>query len=126
MSTTREPSAMGYIDGFVVAVPRSNRDAYRQHAELALAIFLEHGALRGVEGWGDDVPVGQRTDFRRAVQAEENEVVLFSWIEWPSKSVRDAAMPTIFADPRLKDEAMPFDGARMIVGGFEPIVDAKR
>ena len=114
---------MAYIDGFVVPVPSTNKEAYLAIAATAAAIFREHGALHVVEAWGDDVPDGKVTDFRRAVQAEAGETVVFSWIVWPSKEVRDEAQPKIMSDPRLKADAMPFDGRRMIYGGFRPIVD---
>ena len=115
-----------YIDGFVAAVPTANRDAYRRHAEAAAVVFKEHGALRLVECWGDDVPDGKLTSFPMAVKAQADETVVFSWITWPSRQVRDAAMPKVMADPRLKPEAnpMPFDGKRLIYGGFSVIVDA--
>jgi len=117
---------MSYVDGFVVAVPKANKEAYRAHAALAAPIFREFGATRFVECWGDDVPEGKVTDFRRAVQAKEDEVVVFSWIEYPSRAVRDACMARVMEDPRLADmsQSMPFDGMRMIFGGFDPIVEA--
>lgn len=116
---------MAYIDGFVAAVPDANREAYRKHAEEAAAFFRDYGALRLVEAWGDDVPVGKQTDFRRAVAAEDGETVVFSWIEWPSKEVRDAAHQKMASDPRMRPQDMPFDGKRMIFGGFTLIVDAR-
>lgn len=117
---------MSYIDGFVVAVPAANKEAYRKLAEKAAPLFREFGATRFVECWGDDVPDGQTTDFRRAVKAEQDEVVVFSWIEYPSKEVRNAANEKMMSDPRMKEmgEQMPFDGKRMIYGGFMPIVEA--
>jgi uncharacterized protein YbaA (DUF1428 family) len=115
---------MPYIDGFVIAVPKANKQKFIDHAKAADAIFMEHGASRVLECWGEDVKSGKQTDFRRAVQAKDDEEVVFSWIEWPDKAARDAAMPKIMADPRLKPETnpMPFDGMRMIFGGFEPVV----
>jgi uncharacterized protein YbaA (DUF1428 family) len=114
-----------YVDGFVLAVPAASKDTFRKQAAEAAPLFKEFGALRVVECWGDDVPEGKITDFRRAVRAEEGEVVVFSWIEYPSKDVRDAANARIMSDPRMKamGEQMPFDGKRMIFGGFMPIVD---
>lgn len=119
---------MSYIDGFVIAVPTANREKFRAHAALADAAFLELGALRVLECWGDDVPEGVQTDFRRAVQAKDDEAVVFSWIEWPDKATRDAAMARMM-DPANADERsdqtknpMPFDGKRMIFGGFVPVV----
>ncbi len=116
---------MSYIDGFIVAVPEQNKQAYRDMAAKASDIFLEYGATRLVECWGDDVPDGKVTDFRMAVKAEPGEVVVFSWIVWPSKEVRDAAHPKFMADPRMNTgEPMPFDGQRMVYGGFTTLFDS--
>ncbi|AUP76950.1 DUF1428 domain-containing protein [Kosakonia oryzendophytica] len=116
---------MKYVDGFVVAVPADRKDAYRQLAAKAAPLFKEFGATRIVECWAEDVPAGNITDFRMAVKAEDHEEVVFSWIEYPSKAVRDAANQKIMADPRMRElgEEMPFDGKRMIYGGFVPILD---
>jgi uncharacterized protein YbaA (DUF1428 family) len=116
---------MSYIDGFVAAVPNANREAYREHAEKAAEVFKEHGATRIVECWGDDVPEGKLTSFPMAVQRKPDETVVFSWVEWPSRQARDAGMAKVMADPRLTPEAnpMPFDGKRLIYGGFETIID---
>lgn len=92
-----------YIDGFVIAVPTANRQAFIEHAEIADRLFMEHGATRVVEAWGDDVPDGKVTDFRRAVQAGDGEVVVFAWIEWPDKATRDAGMKSVMDDPRMKN-----------------------
>jgi len=121
------PGAMGYADGYLLAVPTGNREAYRAMAAKAAAVFQEHGATRLVENWGDDVPDGKVTDFRRAVKAEPGETVLFSWVEWPSRAARDAGNAKIMADPRMQpgDTPMPFDGRRMIYGGFAPLLDVK-
>ncbi len=114
---------MSYIDGFVIAVPNANRAQFIGHAKTFDAIFLEFGATRVVECWGDNVPEGKLTDFRRAVQAEKDESVVFSWIEWPDKATRDAGMEKIMKDPRMPEASkMPFDGKRMIFGGFMPVV----
>jgi uncharacterized protein YbaA (DUF1428 family) len=116
---------MTYIDGFVVPVPASNKEAYRALAAKAAPVFKEHGATRVVECWGDDVPAGKQTDFRRAVAAEDDEIVVFSWVEWPSKAVRDEGSAKLMADPRMQPESeMPFDSKRMIFGGFESLLDA--
>ena len=117
---------MGYVEGFVAAVPAANKESFRRHAAEAAPLFTEFGATRVVECWGDDVPDGKLTDFRRAVQAKEGEAVVFSWIEYPSKEVRDAAHERMRSDPRMKamGETMPFDGKRMIFGGFAPVLDA--
>ncbi len=115
---------MSYIDGFVIAVPDANREAFIAHAKTLDPMFLQHGALRVVECWGDDVPEGSVTDFRRAVQAKEGESVVFSWIEWPDKATRNAGMKKFMEDPRVKDATdMPFDGQRMIFGGFSQVVE---
>ncbi|MDX6752405.1 DUF1428 domain-containing protein [Geminicoccaceae bacterium 1502E] len=117
---------MSYVDGFVAAVPTANREAYRRHAEAAVSVFREHGALKLVECWGDDVPEGKLTSFPMAVKCRPDETVVFSWILWPSREVRDEGMRKVMADPRMHPDSnpMPFDGKRMIYGGFEMIVDA--
>lgn len=117
---------MAYIQGFVVAVPAANKEAYRKLAADASSIFMEFGALRMVESWGDDVPDGQVTDLKRAVKAQDDEVVVFSWFEYADRAARDAANAKMMADPRMEamDKDMPFDGARMIYGGFAGIADS--
>jgi uncharacterized protein YbaA (DUF1428 family) len=114
---------MTYIDGFVAPVPQENKQAYLDHVREALSLFKDHGATRMVENWGDDVPVGKLTDFHRAVQKRDDEAVLFSWVEWPSKDVRDAGMKALEQDTRMKTLVMPFDGRRMIYGGFSAVVE---
>ena len=116
---------MTYIEGFVAAVPTANKDAYRQHADEAAPLFKAFGATRHVEAWGDDVPKGKVTDFHGAVQAKDDETVVFSWLEYPDKATRDAANEKIMADPRMKamGQAMPFDGKRMIYSGFDTLLD---
>jgi uncharacterized protein YbaA (DUF1428 family) len=122
---------MTYIDGFVIAVPKANKQKFIDHAGKADSLFIEMGALRVIECWGDDVPDGKVTDFRMAVKAEADEDVIFSWIEWPDKATRDKCyavmMDPAFKDPRMDpaNNPMPFDGKRMIWGGFSPIVDLK-
>ena len=115
-----------YIDGFVAAVPTANREAYRKHAEAAAVVFKDHGALKLVECWGDDVPDGKLTSFPMAVKKQPDETVVFSWITWPSREARDAGMKKVMADPRIKPEVnpMPFDGKRLIYGGFSVLVEA--
>ncbi len=115
---------MSYVDGFVVPVPAGNKEAYRQMAETAAAVFKEHGATRVVECWGDDVPDGKLTDFKGSVKAEPGEVIVFSWVEWPSKEARDAGNKKMMEDPRMKmPDVNPFDGKRMIFGGFAVLLD---
>ncbi len=120
---------MSYIDGFVLAVPTENKQKFIDHAKKVDSIFTEHGATRVVECWADDVPDGKVTDFGKAVQKTDEETVVFSWIEWPDKKTRDEAMAKMmsedFKDERMDMEKnpMPFDGARMIYGGFDPIIE---
>jgi uncharacterized protein YbaA (DUF1428 family) len=121
-----------YIDGFVIAVPTANRGKFIDHATTADSAFIEMGARRILECWADDVPDGKLTDFRKAVQAKDDETVVFSWIEWPDKATRDAAMAKMTemmkdpskADDRFNPEKnpMPFHGKRLIFGGFAPVV----
>lgn len=119
---------MTYIDGYVLPVPNANMDAYRQLAERTAEVFRRHGALRVVECWGDDVPEGKVTSFTIATQRKDDESVVFSWTEWPSKEVRDAGMKAAMAEfetmPDMVPYRMPFDGMRMFWGGFRPIVEA--
>lgn len=123
---------MTYIDGFVIAVPKANRQKFIDHANHADTLFVEMGAIRVIECWGDDVPAGEQTDFRKAVKATDDEDIVFSWIEWPDKVTRDAGMAKMmspdFADPRMDPATnpMPFDGKRMIFGGFTPVVTLNR
>ena len=117
---------MAYVDGFVVPVPADKKDAYRNMASQGAAVFREYGATQVVECWGNDVPDGKVTDFKRAVKAEAGENVVFSWIVWPSKTARDAGNKKVMEDPRMKmDGDMPFDMQRMFFGGFEVLVDTK-
>ena len=117
---------MSYVDGFVIPVPAGKKEAYRELAALAAPVFKEHGALRVVECWQDDVPDGKVTDFKRAVQAEEGESIVFSWIVWPSREVRDEGNRKVMADPRLEMQGdMPFNTQRMIYGGFTTLLDTE-
>ena len=122
---------MSYIDGFVITVPTANKQKFIDHAKSVDSLFMELGATRILECWGDDVPDGKLTDFRRAVQASADETVVFSWIEWPNKATRDAAMGKMDSlmktDERFNpaNNPMPFDGKRMIYGGFSPVVELK-
>ncbi|MFC3283752.1 DUF1428 domain-containing protein [Litchfieldella rifensis] len=116
---------MTYVDGFVAAVPTTNREMYIKHASDAAVVFKEHGALKVVECWGDDVPEGKVTSFPMAVKRQPDETVVFGWIAWPSREERDRGMAKVMEDPRMQPDVnpMPFDGKRLIYGGFEVIVD---
>ena len=117
---------MAYIDIFVAPVPTANREQYKQHCVIAAKLFKEYGALSVAECWGDDVPDGKLTSFPMAVKLKEDETVVFSWIIWPDKATRDTGMEKVMSDPRIQPDmnAMPFDGQRMIFGGFDMIVKA--
>lgn len=117
---------MPYVDGFVTPVRTANKQAYLAHAQQAAAVLKEHGVLSLVECWGDDVPEGTLTSFPMAVKREADETVVFSWITWPSKAARDEGWKAVMADPRMQPGAMsmPFDGKRMIYGGFEVLLQA--
>ena len=116
---------MAYVDGFILAVPRANLDAYKEMARAAGAVWKEHGALSYVECIGDDTPHGELTSFPRAVQAKEDEIVIFAWITYPSRDVRDEIHAKVMEDPRFADSMQnsPFDSKRMIYGGFEPFLE---
>ena len=117
---------MPYIDGFVLAVPKANREAYEKVAADVAKVFADHGALQQFECWGDDVPNGEVTSFPMAVKCKEDETVVFSWIMWPSREARDAGGKSAMGDPRMKNmdmSNMPFDGKRMIFGGFDVIFE---
>jgi len=115
---------MPYVDGFVLAVPKKNLDTYKEMARTAGGVWKEHGALDYVECIGDDVPYGELTSFPRAVQAKDDETVVFAWVTYESRQHRDEILAKVMADPRMKAgmENMPFDGKRMIYGGFESFV----
>ena len=116
-----------HIDGFVIPVPDAKRQAYLEMAQWFDQAMIDHGALEVIEGWEKDVPEGKRTDFRKAVQAEEGEKIVLSWIVWPDKATADAAHEAIHEDERFKAMTeMPFDGRRMIFGSFEPILYLRR
>lgn len=119
---------MTYVDGFLIPVPEKKLDAYKEMAEKAKQVWMEHGALRFLESVADDAPEGKTTDFYRAVKREEGETVFFSFIVYKSRAHRDAVNEKVMADPRIKDEMspdkMPFDGKRMIWGGFKTVVES--
>jgi Uncharacterized conserved protein len=116
---------MSYIDGFLAAVPVANKSAYLAHAQYMATVFMEYGALQVVENWADEVPHGKLTDFHRAVQAGDGEAVVFSWVRWPDKATRDAGWKAMENDPRMQADSlpMPFDGKRMVYGGFINLLD---
>jgi uncharacterized protein YbaA (DUF1428 family) len=116
---------MAYVDGFVVPVPKDKLEGYKALAQKACEIWMEHGALSYVECVADDVPYGELTSFPRAVQAGDDEVVIFSWITYADRASRDAVMVKVMADERLKADmaSMPFDGKRMIFGGFQAFIE---
>lgn len=117
---------MTYVDGFLIAVPTDEKEAFRALAETSAAVFRDHGALSVVECWGDDVPEGKLNSMRSAVMLKPEETVVFSWITWPSKAVRDEGMAKVMEDPRMEPHHnnIPFDGQRMIFGGFDVLVNA--
>ena len=114
---------MNYVDGFICAVPTATREAYAEYAKKYGLVFKEHGALAVVDCWGDDVPEGKLTSFTMAVKREPDESIVFSWVTWPSKAARDEAWKKVMEDPRMSPEnhVMPFDGKRLIYGGFQII-----
>ena len=122
----RAEGATGYIDGWVVPVPSDKKDAYQAIAQKMAGTFKGLGALRVVEAWGDDVPDGKVTDYKRAVKAEEGENIVYSYVEWPDKATRDAGWAKMMEDPAMQNQDMPFDGKRMFWGGFEPMIDTAR
>lgn len=118
---------MTYVDGYVIPVPKANKAKYIQLAEEAAVVFKDHGALSVMENWADDVPDGKVTSLPMAVKCEEDEVVVFSWIVWPSREVRDTGNKAAMEDSRMQNwdpKLMPFDGKRMIFGGFNTILEA--
>ncbi|GHF92814.1 DUF1428 domain-containing protein [Thalassotalea marina] len=115
---------MQYIDGFVTAVPTENKEKYIAHAKEASDLLKKYGALKLVECWGDDVPEGKLTSFPMAVKCKPEETVVFSWVVWPSKDVRDRGMEAVVADPLMKVMEMPFDTKRIIFGGFQVVLDS--
>jgi uncharacterized protein YbaA (DUF1428 family) len=124
-STNRKETCMSYVDGFVIAVAKNNIEAYKASARTAAEVWKDHGAIAFVETIGDDVPYGELTSFPRAVQAKDDEVVIFSWIVYESREHRDSVNAKVMADPRMKESMsnMPFDGKRMIHGGFATFLE---
>lgn len=123
---------MSYVDGFVLPVPKGNKQRFIEFANYTDSMFIELGATRILECWADEVPDGTVTDFRMAVKAEPDEDVVFAWVEWPDKETRDAAMAKMMEpdnpDPRMDQEKnpVPFNGKRMIFGGFRPVVHLEK
>jgi uncharacterized protein YbaA (DUF1428 family) len=120
---TGEGGRFGYVDGMVASVPDGKRQTFIDHAAKTARFFQEKGALRVVDGWGTDVPSGKVTDFKRAVQAKDGETVVFGWIEWPDKPMRDAGMGALMQDPRMRETPPAWNGPLAIFGGFTPILD---
>jgi uncharacterized protein YbaA (DUF1428 family) len=118
---SRQPG--GYFDGFVCAAPKDGREAFRDFAAEVDPIFIEYGATWIMENWGVEIPEGTTTDFRRAVQAKPDEEVMFSWTQWPDKATRDEGARRMMQDDRFAKMQMPFDGKRMVIGGFAPLVE---
>ena len=118
---------MGYVDGYILAVPMTLKDRYRAMTEAVGPLFMKHGATGMCECWADDVPIGERTSFPRAVECREDETIVFAWITWPDKATRDAGNQAALADAEamgMRAEDNPVDGARMIFGGFVPFFEA--
>jgi len=115
---------MSYVDGYVIPVPKENKAAYIEQAKLMATVFKEHGALEVCENWADDVPEGEVTSFSTAVDKKSHEDVVFSWVVWPSKTTRDEGWKAVMEDPRMDPASnpMPFDGKRLIYGGFSTII----
>ena len=117
---------MTYVDGFLLAVPKARLEEYKELARKGNTVWMEHGALSYVEAMADDVPYGELTSFPRAVQAKDDEIVIFAWVTYESREARDRIMKKVMEDPRMNGDMdkMPFDGKRMIFGGFEAIVES--
>jgi len=124
LADLRAEGQTGFIDGSVIAVPTASKAEYAASIESYFDLFKEHGAVRLVEAWGDNVPDGKVTDFKRAVAAKPDETVVMSWIEWPSREVRDLAWEKLYADPRMQQAEATYDESRRIYGGFVPVLDA--
>jgi uncharacterized protein YbaA (DUF1428 family) len=121
----KDGASCGYIDGMAAPIPLTNKATYADHSRQTSQFFLDQGATRVVDGWADDIPDGKVTDFKRAVAAQTGEAVIFSWIEWPDKATRDAGMQAMMQDEAMAAIPMPFDGKRLIMGGFQPILDTE-
>ena len=115
---------MTYIDGIVCAVPTAKKAEYKAHAEEAASLFKKYGALSITECWGDDIPEGKTNSLHTAVMRKPEETVVLSWITWPSKSDRDKGWQDIMQCPEMAGQSLPFDGSRMIFGGFDVLLEA--
>ena len=115
---------MTYVSGFLTPVKAADKAAYIEHAKQSGAMLKRYGALSVVETWGHDIPDGETTDFKRAVKLEDDETVVLSWVVWPDHATAQAAYDRMMSDPAMKDMGMPFDGKRMIWGGFEPLLES--
>lgn len=118
---------MTYVEGYVIPLPKNNIDAYKKIAEVAKNVWMDYGALSYVEAIADDVPAGETTDFYRSVKCKDDETVIFAFATYKSRAHRDEAHKKIMADPRMEaigPNAVPFDGKRMIFGGFETFIEA--
>ena len=113
---------MTYVDAMICAVPTADKATYRAHAEASAVLFKRHGAVSIAECWGDDVPEGDVNSFHTAVLRKPDETVVLSWIIWPSKAARDDAWQALMQDPQMTEQTLPFDGARLIHGGFETLL----
>ena len=116
---------MPYFDMMAAPVKSDGKEAYLEHARATAPVFMKHGAVRLIECWGDDVPDGETTSFPLAVKLEEGETVVTSIVEWPDKATRDAGMGAVMQDPVMAKMEMPFDGKRLIFGGFSGMMDTK-
>lgn len=114
---------MAYVDGFLIPVSNARKEEYRAHEEKWWPWFRDKGATGLVVCWGDEVPEGQQTDFRRAVDLQPDETVVFAWMTWPDKTIRDKAFAAMMEDGSMDMAEMPFDGKRMVYGGFAPILE---
>ena len=114
---------MSYVDGFLLAIPKDKIDEYKKMAKVGSEVWTAHGALAYVECLADDTPYGEVTSFPRAVMAKEDETVVFAWIVYKSREHRDEVNKKVMADPRMDSQDMPFDGKRMIFGGFKPFIE---
>jgi len=123
LNDTGAEAKPGYVEGMISPVPLVNKEAYRAAAQAQAPLLIEQGALRVVDTWGDDVPPGKTTDFQRAVATKVDETIGYSFIEWPSRQVRDAAWKILVKDSRIAPDPNIWDASRSIMGGFEPVVD---